>query len=102
MEWACSTQLSAHNTILGGLVPQQKVFRSRELAAAYPWMEDIEKHIYAGRRRETIRNPMGRIVDSYSVDTAIAEGLREALVGKQTPEEALQLVSEALEKRLAD
>lgn len=100
IKWACSNELSIHNTLLGGFVPKNNVLESNQLKIIYPWLENISEYIKSGRKRQTIRNNKGKIMDMYIFEKVLADGIIDVILGKSDTEATLNSIKRKFEKLL--
>lgn len=100
IKWACSNELSIHNTLLGGFVPKNNVFDSNQLKIIYPWLENIAEYIKSGRKRQTIRNKKGKIMDMYIFEKVLADGIIDVILGKSDTVATLNSIKRKFEKLL--
>jgi len=98
MKWACSNSLSVHNTLLGGFVPKNNVVDNSRLSLAYPWMENISTYLDTERKKQTIRNKKGKILDMNLFEKILADGILDAVAGRKSPEETLSAVKDKFEQ----
>lgn len=97
LSWTCNPKTAIPYTILGGSPPSLDLFKSAELTTVYPWLPKAIEAFSISRKR-TLPNAPGKILSEWNFEQILGESVHDAIIGKMTPEQAIEIA----EKKLKD
>ena len=96
IRWATSPEIAPELVMLGGTSACRCVYEYRDLMDTYPWFSAVPEQIYRGRRQSIM--PPGC---QYELERNLGEHLLQVMAGKESPEAALSMAQDNLNRLYA-
>ena len=96
LQWATSSELAVHNTLMGGAVPLKAVCNNTLLKTKFPWLRYIDESFSNMGTREVLFDRKGSMIDPDLVETVLSDAIYRALLNEATVQQALIQAKEAL------
>jgi len=98
LTWVISEDIAVTKGLLGNLVPVNTTYRNTILSSNYPSLEMMNNIPLSKKVREVIKDPLGRVVDQYLFENAVANQLVRAMNGEQSVMKSVRNAQEAIEE----
>lgn len=102
MRWAADEALAVTNTLMGGTVPLQKIYSNTLLNEYYPWLRMFDAMDPYEGIREDMHCSDGDILDQFTFEQIMSEGLIPAMKGEMAAAEAVEKLHRIVERLLTD
>lgn len=89
LNWATGEAIAPELVMLGGISACQCVYEQRKVLDTYPWLAELQNNICLGTRRP-IHSPDRIDFNQQEFESVLGEHLIATLLGKETPEQALE------------
>lgn len=95
LKWIYNDKTAKLLTLYGALSPCASIFENEEINRLYPWLKGVKSQFAKGSRIEAV--PIKNF-DYYRFEQILGMGVRNAVLGISSPEQALQTVQLQCEK----